>query len=358
MNLRLFQRPSEPTPKVRSIEAGRSEAEPNLAQVEATMKRIITAGGLDRLSAMALNQLDSGGRRVRSRLALKASELFGVQASDAVAWAASVELLHNATLVHDDIQDGDTLRRGRPTTWARYGVAQAINVGDFLLMLPYAALSLVSPEFRGDLALVLAETSTRVVRGQVEELSLLPSGRLDSESYYAAARGKTGALFELPVTGAAVLAGMSASEVGRLADIFGQLGLAFQIQDDVIDLFGDKGRGERGADIREGKVSALIVELLLRCPHLSPDILAILQKPRAETTLLDIDFIANACVDYGALDGVLAKLHEILVEVEGASLGCAHPAVRHITRELAELSLAPLAAAGLVLSPAQRGVAQ
>ncbi len=236
---------------------------PSLAAVEAAMSRLVHAPG-GRLATMGAEQISGGGKRLRARLALAASNVLGAAEPDAVAWAAAVELLHNATLVHDDVQDGDRMRRGRAALWAVHGVAQAVNAGDFLLMLPFRALREVSDEYRGDLCLTLADYAIATVSGQVDELDLLGDRRLDWESYVGASAGKTGAMFALPIAGAAVLAGRSRDAAARLAAPFVDLGIAFQIYDDVLDLYGDKGREAPGSDLYEGKMSALVVEHLLR----------------------------------------------------------------------------------------------
>jgi geranylgeranyl diphosphate synthase, type I len=330
-------------------------ADAELEAVDALMRRLIAGDVVDRLSAMTLEQVVAKGRRVRARLALAASKAFGASTRESVAWAASVELLHNATLVHDDIQDGDRVRRGRPTVWAEHGVGQAINVGDFLLMLPYVALSEIRPDRRGDLALLLGETCTRIVRGQVQELSLLEAGRLDSASYLAAARGKTGALFELPVAGAALLGGRPLAEVAGYAALFGKVGLIFQLQDDVVDLFGDKGRGEVGSDIREGKVSALIVELARCHQELRGKLISILRKSRDETTVGDIEWVAHCCRETGALRNVLNTIDRIATEIAGDPLRGQRPDIGELAQSLTRLSLAPLESVRAALRQATLG---
>ena len=133
-----------------------------------------------------------------------------------MCWAAAVELVHNATLVHDDIQDGDTYRRGRETVWVTHGVGQAINVGDLMLVLPYQALDRMDApaERLWYLSRALAYRSAQTVRGQAEDMSLMTNRLFDWESYVRVAEGKSGQLLGLPVEGAAILAGIS-PEVAR-----------------------------------------------------------------------------------------------------------------------------------------------
>ena len=98
-----------------------------LAMVESRMIDLAGDRARDPGARMVREHLDTGGKRLRARLAIAACQALGGRAEDAIDWAAAVELLHNASLVHDDIQDGDRTRRGKPALWARYGPAQAIN---------------------------------------------------------------------------------------------------------------------------------------------------------------------------------------------------------------------------------------
>jgi geranylgeranyl diphosphate synthase type I len=111
-----------------------------MERVEELMNDLATGDSQHRITVMVQDHLASGGKRLRASLALCATRALGGSPCAGVAWAAACEMLHNASLVHDDLQDGDTLRRGQPTVWSRYGAAQAVNVGDLMLMLPFLAL--------------------------------------------------------------------------------------------------------------------------------------------------------------------------------------------------------------------------
>lgn len=280
--------------------------------VELLLRSLAAGRSNDRLGHIVCEHLGTGGKRLRVRLALGACAALGVSEEAAIPWAAACELLHNASLIHDDLQDGDTVRRGHPTTWARYGMPQAVNAGDLLLMLPFAAIDhpALPDASRWPLGRALARYAETTVRGQAAELDLLRSQRLDPESYLAAVAGKTSALFALPVFGALLLAGR-ASDALRLSAPFEELGTLFQLQDDVIDLYGEKGRGERGADIREGKVSALVVEHLSRQPNDRQRLVEILSKSRERTTSDEVAWAALRFEQSGAVDAVLDRIHSM-----------------------------------------------
>lgn len=315
----------------------------DLDAVEAAMRRHAAGPRLDRAGVMVQEHLATGGKRLRARLALAAATALGA-GPGARAWAEAVELLHNATLVHDDIQDGDRVRRGQPTTWVRHGVAQAINAGDLMLMLPFIAIAQggIPAEIQARLSACLAAQAAATVRGQTDELNLLPGGLTDEDAYDRAVRGKTGGLFGLPVEGAALLAGLSPEDAAAIAGPFGELGLLFQLQDDVLDLYGDKGREQAGADLFEGKVSALVVAHLARRPEDRDALLALLRTPREQT---DAVAVAATIADFqasGALRDVLERIQAIADSVREDAALKAVPELRAVALEITALVLRPI----------------
>lgn len=303
-----------------------------------------TGEGTPILGAIAVDALAVPGKRLRARLALESCAALASHDIDARPWAAAVEMVHNASLVHDDLQDGDRIRRGRPSTWAVYGAAQAINAGDLMLTVPYRLIGRceVPGEVRWHLVDALARAVEEMTRGQADEPSLRT--RTSHDAWLACARMKTGALLAVPVEGAALLAGRSPSEAESLARAFARAGELFQMVDDVIDAFGDKGRDRRGCDLDEGKVSSLVVAHLARHPKDAPWLLRVLDAPRGQTSQRDIED-AIACFDErGALDDVLANIAALADEVRSAPLLAAEPGLASIASALIERVLAPLEA--------------
>ena len=315
-------------------------------EVESLMLALsVGAPGADDFAGeMAAEHLRGGGKRLRARLALATVEALGGARSAGIAWAAACELLHNATLVHDDLQDGDTTRRGRPTTWARHGVAQAVNAGDLLLMLPFLAVERVPapPERRLALCLELARHAAAAARGQAAEMRLAPAGRLGWHAYLQAVEGKTGALFQLPVEGAALLAGRGACDARALAAPFREIGVLFQLQDDVLDLYGDKGRGSRGCDLREGKVSSLVAEHLALHPGDEAWLRDLLLLPRERTPDDEVERAIERFRAGGALAGVLARIRRAAGDVAASPALAKEPALRDLAWELVCVALAPI----------------
>jgi len=319
----------------------------DLADVEAAMRTLAVGARAERIGAIACEHLDTGGKRVRARLALAAAAALGVERAVATPWAAAVELLHNATLVHDDLQDGDRVRRGRPTTWAVHGMAQAINCGDLMLMLPALAVDAVDVDdaTRFRLTRALHARAVATVRGQGADLALkddLDEGLEPVECYLRCIEGQTGELFALPVEGAALLAGRSVDVARSLAEPFFVLGMLFQLQDDVLDLFGDKGREARGADIKEGKISALVVEHLRLHPHERAWLRAILDAPREATSDAHVDTVIDRFEHGGALDAVLRRIVTLASHALNAPAVQDEPMLQRLVVEVTGMVLAPI----------------
>lgn len=294
------------------------------------MIRLAAGEKLERCGAMVVEHLTTGGKRIRAHLAMAASQALGGEPGAAIPWAAACELLHNASLVHDDLQDGDRMRRGAPTLWVRHGEAQAINAGDLLLMLPTLALDELETDdgVRWGLSRALARFAADTVRGQSLEMSLLDSRRFTWADYMRAVQGKTAGFFALPIFGAALLAGRTRAQATALADEFGRIGSIFQIQDDVIDLYGEKGRGAVGADIREGKVSALVVEHMRLYPEESEWLYEVLATPREETSDEMVAEVIRRFRDGGALEEVLDRIYSLASETYRSSLLLDEPGLR------------------------------
>ncbi|PIT98580.1 MAG: hypothetical protein COT74_12800 [Bdellovibrionales bacterium CG10_big_fil_rev_8_21_14_0_10_45_34] len=315
--------------------------------VEKNMLRICEENATGELREALLYHLSTGGKRIRSQITLEFCRAFSVAESDAIVWASSCELLHNATLIHDDLQDGDKVRRDNPTVWVKYGERQAINAGDMMLMLAYLNLHQV-----GDLAKQallcreLAYGASRIVNGQSLELDLplqLESSLL-KESYRECIASKTGALFEMPLSGALALTGMEEKSKELLLMTVRPLGLIFQIQDDVIDLFGAKGRDIIGSDIAEGKISALVVEYfsLQADPMKRQRLKEILLASRDNTSNDDIHWAIQEFSESGALDACLADTVEMAKDLRNSELILSHSSLHASLVPLVDLLTSPL----------------
>ena len=195
----------------------------------------------------------SSGKRIRPLLCLMACEAVGGNPADAVPAAAAVEILHNFSLVHDDIEDGDVTRRHRPTLWTLWGVPQAINVGDGMFALAYAALLRSasrraaqggsSPAAAGGRALEAIDRFTEfciaLTEGQHLDLSFEERESVTVADYLQMIEGKTAALIAGSIALGALFGGADARQTECLHSFGRNIGLAFQIQDDILGIWGD-----------------------------------------------------------------------------------------------------------------------
>lgn len=203
-----------------------------LGQVERLMLELVLQGTGEAGTAAA-HHLSAGGARVRARLALHAGRALGRPESESIAIAAACELLHNASLVHDDLQDRDEQRRGQVAVWRRYGDAVAICVGDLLLSAAYGALGAVGANAAG-LSVRMHRRIGEVIHGQCADLALLGGAKTTLENYERVASAKSAPLLVLPLELALTLAGRSESVAAATAA--GSLfAIGYQIADDLED---------------------------------------------------------------------------------------------------------------------------
>jgi octaprenyl-diphosphate synthase len=207
--------------------------------------------------------ISAGGKRMRPALLLLMSAALGYHQEQKYQLAAVVEFIHTATLLHDDVVDESTLRRGRPTSNASFGNAASVLVGDFLysrafqMMVECGSMRVMS---------ILAEATNVIAEGEVLQLMNMHDASLDEAGYLRVIRSKTAKLFEASSRLAAVLAGADASTEQACATYGQALGTAFQVIDDALDYEGDVTRMGKnlGDDLREGKVTLPLIIAMQR----------------------------------------------------------------------------------------------
>jgi geranylgeranyl diphosphate synthase type I len=210
--------------------------------------------------------ITTGGKRIRPALALHAATLFGAQADVAMPGAVAVELIHNFSLVHDEVQDHDAERHHRPTVWALHGEGQAINAGDFLITRAIASLVDADvPAERSMAALrILNDAMARMIAGQWADISFESRHDVTTAEYLEMVRGKTGALLGAPLAIGATLAGASPEQAAALGEWGEAVGLAFQVHDDYLGIWGDPnitGKSNTGDIARRKKTLPIVYGL-------------------------------------------------------------------------------------------------
>ncbi|HVS16468.1 MAG TPA: polyprenyl synthetase family protein [Thermoanaerobaculia bacterium] len=260
-----------------------------------------------------------GGKMLRPALCIAAARAFGGAAEEAARTAVALELLHNALLVHDDIQDGSELRRGQPTLHRLHGVPIAINAGDMLALLAIRPLVDNRAALGGDLALQLLEEAQWTARESAEGQAMELGWRrdhvfdLDSTDYLLMVLKKTCWLTTLcPLRSGALIGARGRFDPDRLLRFGFFLGAAFQIQDDLLNLLGDAecyGK-ERDGDLWEGKRTLMLIHLLERAEGGHRERLrALLRRPREERDAEDVAWLRTEMERHGAIEAAREVAH-------------------------------------------------
>lgn len=204
---------------------------------------------------------EATGKRIRPMMLLLCTSACGADWQPALPAAAAVELVHNFSLVHDDIQDNSDKRRGRPTTWVKWGSPMAINVGDALFVLSNQAIIDLKQSYPAEMvvqaAQILHNTCLELTRGQFLDMSYEERNDLSVEDYWPMVSGKTAALLSACCHIGSLLGGADESRQDAYRSFGHYLGLAFQVQDDILGIWGDEAVTGKSAasDLVEGKNS-------------------------------------------------------------------------------------------------------
>ncbi|MDG2035057.1 MAG: polyprenyl synthetase family protein [Pseudomonadales bacterium] len=256
----------------------------------------------------------SGGKRIRPLITLLAAGALN-QANNQkqIQLATAVEFLHTATLLHDDVVDMSTLRRGQPTANANWGNASSVLVGDFVyskafqLMVGIGSLEVMQ---------ILSDTTTKIAEGEVQQLMAIGDLTLSEDDYFNVIRNKTAQLFEGACQASAVTAGASKAEIDGIGRYGLHLGLAFQLVDDYLDYSGnsdDLGKNV-GDDLAEGKLTLPLIEALRitasQTDTQNKEQHALLVKAISEKDLSKIENVIRITQDCGALEITLTRAKE------------------------------------------------
>jgi geranylgeranyl diphosphate synthase type II len=253
-----------------------------------------------------------GGRGLRPSLCIATARAFGTPIDVALGTAVSIELIHNAMLIHDDIEDESEQRRGKPALHVSEGVPIAINVGDMLSLMAMRPLLDNRPILGSELSLRILEETVRMARESAEGQALELGWRRDNltnvaeADYLLMVLKKTCWLATIHPSRMGTLIGSAGSmDLDRCVQFGFFLGAAFQIQDDLLNLEGDAAAygKELGGDIREGKRTLMLIHLLANATNGERDRLQrFLGQPREARTGSDVAWVLERMKAYGCLD--------------------------------------------------------
>lgn len=250
-----------------------------------------------------------GGKLLRPRLLLFVAEDLGGSVEEAVSAAVALELIHAFSLLHDDIQDGDRTRRGRPAAWTLWGVPQAINAGDLL-----HALAIRTALRAGqDVTNLLLAATEEMIEGQSEDLRF--EGRnVPLRSYLEMVDKKTGALITAALDMGGVLAQATDDVRGHLHTLGRSIGRAFQIQDDLLGVWGNADRVGKpsGSDIRRRKTAYPMLLAFERATGAGRELLEATYAQQLPLTEAQVDQVVRLINALGVRESAEAAVHEAL----------------------------------------------
>ena len=269
---------------------------PDMKRVESILLETAGAPSHPLVSEASTHLIKAGGKRLRPALVLLSSHAGEPARRSTDLAAAALELVHLATLYHDDVMDETDMRRGVPTAHSKWGVEVAVLAGDFL----FACGSSLGAEAGGEVPGILAKAIAEVCEGQIIETQALGDPRRPMEEFISTIGKKTGALFSAACDLGASTSGVSGREREALVAYGAHLGLAFQMVDDLLDLIGDPEVTGKvpGTDLKEGVYTTAVL-------------LAVESEPSLAATLSagerDLEKILPILKSTGALDEALAR---------------------------------------------------
>lgn len=271
--------------------------------------------------------LAAGGKRIRPTLGLLVGNMLGAPLDKLVTLGAAVELLHTATLVHDDLIDGALLRRGLPTLNARWSPPATVLTGDFLFA---RAAKLAADTNHLPLMRLFSETLATIVNGELTQL-FTSRGLIHRDNYYKRIYAKTASLFEMTARAAAMVSPADEATTESMRDFGYQVGMAFQIVDDILDFNGEQSAVGKplGSDLHNGLVTLPAIFYAEANPG-DPDVLAL---PNGGWT--NTEHMTRLVDNIRASDAPKQAMHEAESHVEHA-LACLHSLEACVERDALE----------------------
>ena len=260
------------------------------------------------MNTVVSNYLAIKGKQIRPIMVLLSAKLFGEVNDKVISGAVAVELLHNASLIHDDVVDETALRRGRPTTNAIWGNHIAVLVGDY-----FTSNALSAGIRTGNIAIIsaLSDLGKELSLGEIDQICNARDHHLDEESYIGMIRKKTTSLFRNCAKMGAETAGAKGNDYDELMEFAELLGLCFQIKDDIFDYFDNKLIGKpTGNDLREGKVTLPLLYALNTAPADDAEPMKALLR-RGDLSNEEIDRLIAFAKTHGGIEYAYKRMREM-----------------------------------------------
>jgi len=278
--------------------------------IDGLADRLLPVTQPEELYLASRHLMEAGGKRLRPAMLILATEAVGGDVQKVLPAAFSIELIHNFTLIHDDIMDQDILRRGCPTVHIKWGLPAAILAGDTLYSKAVEILAGVDaapPRVVRSLN-ILANTCTEICEGQWMDMTFEGLPKVSEAEYMKMVEKKTGVLFAAATSIGGILGGCDEDEAKALWEIGRITGIAFQIRDDVLDLITSEEElgKERGSDLREGKKTLVRIHALekgVKLDHI-----------KREASEKEIEAAVKTLQDAGSIDYAMEKAQQLVAQ--------------------------------------------
>jgi octaprenyl-diphosphate synthase len=312
----------------------------DLDAVNALIRDRMASEHAPRIPQVTAHLIEAGGKRLRPMLCLAAARVCGYGGPFHIHLAATVEFIHTATLLHDDVVDESTQRRGRPTANLLWDNQSSVLVGDYLFARAFQLM--VEP---GSLRVldILANASATIAEGEVLQLTAARDLATGEDTYLKVVRGKTAALFSAATQAGAVIAGADAAVEQALFDYGDALGIAFQMVDDLLDYGGTSAIGKNtGDDLREGKLTLPVIRALAAADD---EERAFWQRTivRRQVEDADLDRAREIMARHGALESTRATALDWAGRARAALSEVPAGAIRDMLADLSDYVVARIA---------------
>ena len=236
------------------------QIEAELNELEQVLKKSIDSD-VELATEVSSYIVNSGGKRIRPTLTVLIAKALNYKGQELINLASAIELLHTATLIHDDVVDQSDIRRGKQSIHKKWDNAHGVLVGDFVYSKAFQLMASLSDK---KIIQTLAESTNRISEGEVLQLNFLESSAFDEDMYFKIIGRKTAELFKASTITAAILSGANKTTIKTAGEFGFSLGIAFQLRDDLLDYSGEETKtGKKiGKDFLEGKVTLPLIKAL------------------------------------------------------------------------------------------------
>lgn len=298
------------------------------------MNRIIDESlstGNEMMNGIVSHYLEVKGKQIRPLLVILGAKMFGAVSEEVLCAGAALEMLHNASLIHDDIVDETDLRRGRATINATMGNHVAVLVGDYFVS---NALAVGIRSDNVNVVRALSNLGKELSLGEIDQIVTAREHRFDTTSYFNTIRQKTASLFMSCVRMGMEVAGADDKYMEPMTRYAELLGLCFQIKDDIFDYYPNPQIGKpTGNDLREGKVSLPLLKALATAPaEQSEEMKALIR--RGNLTTSEIDTLVHFAIDHGGIDAAYDTMREMQQQADGIILAMPESPSREAFRSI------------------------